>query len=129
MSPANSVLILLTALAVKHFICDFCLQPAFMYANKGNWRHSGGYIHALFHAWTTIIVLGAVFGINQLNSLLLTIGAAEFVAHFVIDYSKVNIGKKYDLKPNNSEWFWVLLGLDQLLHGLTYIAIAYYLVT
>jgi len=35
----------------------------------------------------------------------------------------MNASKRYDLKPDNSEWFWILLGFDQLLHHLTYFAL------
>jgi hypothetical protein len=36
-----------------------------------------------------------------------------------IDWAKMNAGNLYNLKPDNSEWFWILLGFDQLLHHLT----------
>jgi len=35
----------------------------------------------------------------------------------------MNASNKFGLQANNSEWFWILLGFDQLLHHLTYFAI------
>lgn len=47
---------------------------------------------------------------------------ADFMAHYHIDWAKMNISKKLNLRPDNSELFWIFLGLDQLLHHLTYFA-------
>ncbi len=38
----------------------------------------------------------------------------------------MNLTHRHDLKPDNSEWFWILLGINQLLHHLTYFAIIFY---
>ena len=56
-------------------------------------------------------------------------GAIEWIIHYTIDYFKMNVGLWYNLKPNNSEQFWWLLGFDQLLHYLTYIFIVYMTLT
>jgi hypothetical protein len=46
--------------------------------------------------------------------------------HYHIDWAKMKISKRYDLQPNNSERFWILLGFDQLLHHITYFVIVYF---
>lgn len=110
---------LFTAFIIKHFICDFLLQRwPYMYTNKGNYMHIGGVLHAHVHALGTVIVFWAF---NP--SLALPAAAIDLVAHYHIDWAKMKLCNKYNLKPDNSEWYWHLLGLDQMLHYLTYLGI------
>lgn len=111
---------LLLWLMVKHFICDFPLQATpWMYRNKGTYGHLGGIAHAAVHAFGTLLVFALV---GCPAALLVTF--IDFFAHYHIDWVKMNIGARYNLKPDNSEWFWILLGFDQFLHFLTYFFIA-----
>ena len=113
----------LLGLFIKHFICDFPLQIfPWMYLNKGRYLHPGGIVHAGVHGIGTLIVLSFFFEIK----LSIFYALIDMLVHYHIDWAKMNLSCHYDLKPNNSEWFWVLLGLDQLLHHLTYFAIIYY---
>jgi hypothetical protein len=106
-------------LTIKHFICDFPLQAhPWMYSNKGTYGHPGGLVHALIHGFGTALVL---YTLDQPMVLLLAL--FDMFCHYHIDLSKVKVGKIYNLRPDNSEWFWILLGVDQLLHYLTYFAI------
>lgn len=106
-------------LFIKHFICDFPLQThPWMYLNKGSYGHPGGLLHAATHALGTLIVL-AVFQVDA----AWTYALADFVMHYHIDWAKMNVNKKFRLEAGNNEWFWILLGVDQLLHHLTYFAI------
>jgi hypothetical protein len=117
---------LLTLLFVKHFICDFPLQAhPYQYLNKGTYGHPGGILHAGIHMAGTLLAMWCTTG---WLSLSLSVALVDGLIHYHIDWAKMNIGKKYDLKPTNSEGFWILLGLDQLLHALTYIGIVVYLV-
>ncbi len=110
-------------LMIKHFICDFPLQAhPYLYSHKHEYGHLGGVLHAGIHGLGTAIVL-ICFGCS--SGLILSIVALDILAHYHIDYCKMKTGKIYNLKPDNSEWFWILLGLDQLLHFLTY----YFIVT
>ena len=43
------------------------------------------------------------------------------VIHYHVDWLKMNINKKYGWKADQHPEFWVLLGLDQLAHYLTYV--------
>ncbi|MGZ8271727.1 MAG: DUF3307 domain-containing protein, partial [Methylophilus sp.] len=50
----------------------------------------------------------------------------DFLVHYHIDWAKMNLNKKYDFRADNGSGFWILLGLDQLLHHITYFVIIYY---
>jgi hypothetical protein len=109
-------------LFVKHFICDFPLQTSpWMYRNKGTYLHPGGLVHAAVHAIGTWLVL--VFFIGQQAYLYALV---DFVVHYHVDWAKMNLNKKYNLRADNGNGFWILLGLDQLLHHITYFVIIYY---
>jgi hypothetical protein len=109
-------------LFIKHFICDFPLQAnPWLYRNKGTYMHPGGIAHAGIHALGTLLVLAPFIG-----SLSMLYAALDMLVHYHIDWAKMNISKRYDLQPNNSERFWILLGFDQLLHHITYFVIIYF---
>jgi hypothetical protein len=108
-------------LFTKHFVCDFPLQAfPWMYRNKGIYMHPGGLTHAALHGLGTLLVLAYFIG-----SAACLYALIDFVVHYHIDWAKMKIGKHYDLQPNTSERFWILLGLDQYLHHTTYFAIIY----
>lgn len=105
-------------LFIKHFICDFPLQAnAWIYSNKGSYGHAGGLVHSALHGIGTLIVLSFWLGGGAWVFALV-----DFIVHYHIDWAKVNLSKKFNLRADNSEWFWILLGFDQLLHHLTYFA-------
>ena len=109
-------------LFVKHFICDFPLQAyPWMYRNKGTYLHPGGIAHAGIHALGTLLVL-----VSFIGSAAMLYAAIDMLVHYHIDWAKMNVSKRYDLQPNNSERFWILLGFDQLLHHITYFMIIYF---
>ncbi|HSR02285.1 MAG TPA: DUF3307 domain-containing protein [Methylophilaceae bacterium] len=113
----------LLGLFIKHFICDFPLQMfPWLYKNKGKYLHPGGIVHASLHGIGTMIVLGYFLNFK----LALFMGLLDLLLHYHIDWAKMNLSRHYNLKPDNSEWFWLLLGFDQFLHHLTYFAIIYY---
>ena len=111
---------LLLAFIVKHFVCDYPLQAfPWMYHNKGTYAHPGGIVHAWIHGLATQGIVMFVAG----PSVSFWCATADFLVHYHVDWAKMNIAKRYNWKPDNSEMFWQLLGLDQLLHYLTYFAI------
>lgn len=108
--------------------CDFSLQRPYQYLNKGTYGHPGGILHAGIHSIGTFLVLSIIyFGfilgscISFWNVVLLSL--LDGVVHYHIDWAKVKICLKKDLKCNNSEDYWILLGFDQYLHYLTYVVI------
>ena len=83
--------------------------------------HPGGITHAGIHALGTMLVLAPFIG-----SACLLYAMIDMVLHYHIDWAKMNVSKRYDLQPNNSQRFWILLGFDQWLHHVTYFAIVYF---
>jgi hypothetical protein len=112
---------LLIGLETKHYIADYFLQPGWMLAGKGDFTKPGGYAHAGIHALFSAIILLA-FGTPI--GLVALIFAAEFVIHYVLDFSKIHYssGVHVDSKPAR---FWALHGIDKLFHQLTYAGIIY----
>lgn len=109
-------------LFVKHFVCDFPLQTSpWMYRNKGIYLHPGGIAHSAVHALGTWLVLVFFIGAQAWLYALL-----DFIVHYHIDWAKLQLNKRFGLRPDNSNWFWILLGLDQLAHHITYFVIVYY---
>lgn len=113
---------LLIALQLKHFIVDFPLQTKYQWSNKGTYGHLGGVLHAALHGLGTFTVL---FCFIEDFSLAWYIALADMFIHYHIDWAKMNINKKLGWGPTTHPEFWVLLGLDQLLHQLTYVGMIF----
>jgi hypothetical protein len=118
-----SIVLFLVLISLKHFVADFILQTKYQWYTKGIYGHLGGVLHASIHAVLTFLVL--IHFLDFGNSI--TVSLVDGLIHYQIDYFKVVINEKYGLDAGN-EKFWWLLGLDQLLHSLTYIGILYYLI-
>lgn len=107
-------------LQMKHFILDFYYQPPYQWKNKGTYGHPGGIVHSLQHAIPTFFLVW-FFAANSF--IALAVSLVEFLLHYHIDWAKMNINKKMGWTATIHEEFWQFLGLDQLLHQLTYIGI------
>ena len=105
-------------LFLKHFIVDFPLQKPYQWMNKGTYGHPGGIIHAVLHASLTLICFAWYAPLAAYY-----LAAIDGVLHYHIDWAKMNINKQCGWKPDQDEEFWWLLGVDQLLHALTYIGL------
>lgn len=116
----STFILLMALLQLKHCVLDFVLQPPYQWQNKGTYGHLGGIIHSGQHALATGILL-LFFSISPL--LILGIVVGEFIAHYHIDWAKMNINKHQGWTANTSEYFWWLTGIDQLLHQWTYVVI------
>ena len=117
---------LMLLLQVKHFVIDFPLQTKYQWSNKGTYGHSGGLLHALLHGFGTFLCIA--FVILDIPSAII-LSFADMIIHYHIDWAKMNINKKMTWGPTTHEQFWWLLGLDQLIHQVTYIGMICYLVT
>ncbi len=115
---------LMILLQLKHFVCDFPLQGPYQYKNKGTYGHPGGLLHAGIHVFATLLVFG-ILGWIYID--LLWLALLEGFVHYHIDWLKMRINVVRGWKPESSEYFWWLLGFDQLLHQLTYLAMIWYL--
>lgn len=113
-------LIVLGLLFIKHFIVDFPLQKPYQWMNKGTYGHPGGLLHAGLHGIGTFICV-APFLIYWPWAIACAI--IDAVIHYHVDWAKMNINSYFGWRADKDEAFWVLLGLDQLLHALTYVGL------
>lgn len=112
-------------LEVKHFIFDYPLQTTYQLDNKGTYGHPGGFVHAGLHALGTSTAFLVVTPPLWIGAAILI---GEFVVHYHIDWTKDHFMRWTGMKVND-RGFWWAIGADQLLHHLTYVAIAAVLVT
>ncbi|MFC6486437.1 DUF3307 domain-containing protein [Nitratireductor sp. GCM10026969] len=113
-----SALIVLVILEVKHFLFDFVFQTPYQLRNKGTYGHPGGFLHAGLHVGGTFLALLVIAPPLLLGAAILV---AEFVVHYHIDWVKEYIGRRTG--NGDTAFFWRMIGLDQLMHHLTYVAI------
>lgn len=117
-------LLAIAYLLTKHAIADYFLQTRFQWRNKGTYGHPGELVHGALHVLLTapvfLILPGATAGLAAL------ILGGEFLVHYHIDWAKERFVKSRALTPSDA-WFWHAIGVDQLLHGLTYVAIVWVL--
>lgn len=112
------ILLILTALIVKHFLVDFPLQSAYQVQHKGTYGHPGGLLHATLHGVGTYLVLVWITPIALIFAIL------DSVIHYHIDWIKMQFNRMMNLSPQDP-MFWWALGADQLLHYLTYVVILF----
>ena len=125
---------LLVILFTKNLVFDFIYQPPYMYENKGTFGHMGGIAHAGLHSIASIAVLAAALvlagaPVNEavMGGLLLLV-VAEFVIHYLMDWWKMWWNARQGYRPDNSAKYWHWLGVDQYVHNLTYVGMAYIIV-
>jgi hypothetical protein len=120
MSPGVALLFWsLVLFEVKHFVCDFVLQTAYQYRNKGIYGHPAGFVHAGLHAAGS---LPAVLIMTETLWLIAAILAAEFAVHYHVDWLKEQINKRHALTFNDAR-YWSVFGADQLIHQMSYVVI------
>lgn len=122
--PVFSIFAVLVILQVKHFLCDYTLQDSYQLLNKGTYMHPGGLLHSGLHALLTMVAFLVV-----VPTLILGVGivVGEFLVHYHIDWGKEQLIRYAGWTPGQTQFWWAI-GLDQLLHQLTYIVIAALLV-
>lgn len=120
MDIVSSIFLLLVIYQLKHFICDYPLQNAYM---LGKFKESGWVkpllAHTGIHAIATFLI---AFAFTNLFFLSLSLAAFDLVVHFIMDRVKASpkmLGR-FDIKDKR---FWWSLGLDQMVHHLTHYAI------
>jgi hypothetical protein len=117
MNPALTVLLAIAILQLKHLVCDFFLQTSNQIQNKGKYGHPGGLIHSGIHILGTLPVF-LVYPVSLTTGAIII--AAEFLAHYHIDWLKNVIGDHYGWTTRDTAYWWAF-GTDQFLHQLTYI--------
>lgn len=120
--PELAILILsaISVLLAKHAIADFYLQTPYQYLNKGMYGHPGGLLHSAIHVALTPLVYLVLAPGSLLVAGLIALG--EFLVHYHVDWAKEQVIQRNRLTPDCAG-FWYALGTDQLIHGLTYVAI------
>ncbi len=114
-----TILGLFAVLQIKHFVCDFPLQTRYQLVNKGTYGHPGGILHSAIHAIATTLAF-LVLTPTLIVGAVIVVG--EFLLHYHIDWTKMQIMKATDW--SSQQWqFWWAMGFDQLAHHLTYLAI------
>jgi hypothetical protein len=118
-------LYLLIYFQVKHFVADFVLQNVWMLQkSRPGWDFVPPLaIHCSVHMGLT---LAAVLYVNPAYWWLCIL---DFLVHFTMDRIKAGpryLGRFHDMR---SRAFWVSFGLDQMVHHLTHLWIAWFLVT
>ena len=126
LEPASAIILGFAVLMVKHTLADFFLQTPYQFLNKGIYGHPGGLLHAGIHA----VLTAPVFFVLPAGSILFgaLILGGEFVVHYHVDWLKEQTVKRLALQPDMAG-FWRAIGLDQLAHMLTYVAIVALLVS
>ena len=110
------------AFQIKHFVCDFLLQTQAIVQKKGVYGHFAGILHAGTHVVGSIPAL-IILGANARTIAILLF--AEFVMHYHTDWLKARIDDMRAASGQDS-WFWMMFGLDQFVHQLTYVAMIYF---
>lgn len=113
----DTTLLILFLLFTKHFVIDFPLQKPYQWMNKGTYGHPGGLLHSGLHG------LGTWLSLVWFTPYAIALALFDFVVHYHVDWAKMNLNAKMGWGANTHEEFWWLLGLDQYIHSLTYIAI------
>lgn len=107
---------MMLGLFLKHLLADFVWQTPKMVEEKGIYGATAGVQHSAIHGLLTAFVFS--FWIPVGGALIY--GIIDLLAHYHIDWAKININKKYNYTVENPKfWFW--LGLDQFMHQMTYV--------
>lgn len=113
------VLLALLVFQIKHFLCDFVLQAESQIRKKYIYGHPAGLLHAGTH------ILGSLPALIILSAPAYLIGICllgEFVIHYHMDWIKAQFDVK---RPVPDYGYWVVFGLDQLVHQLTYLGMVF----
>ncbi len=116
---------LLVALLVCHYLADFCLTWPALIQSKGDGKN-------LFpiaqHSTIHTILMGVcllLYGTDL--KLFFLLMAFEWVSHFFIDTMKTRLSlAKPLLADSRRKPYWMLYGLDQLLHQMVVVVIWYF---
>ena len=110
-------LLLLWGLFVKHAIADLAMQSFRTPGDKSNLRNPKGWIHAGDHSILTFLVV-LIGTFNFTNAIAIAI--LDYVLHFMIDFVKTVIIKKYKWNTNQRQ-YWITQSIDQIAHFSCYL--------
>jgi hypothetical protein len=107
-------------LLVKHCLADFLLQTENQRRTKGDYGAVGGITHASTHVALTapVFLILPPIGLGAIVALL----TGEFAVHYHLDWAKEQAVRRNAWTSRDTPFWWAL-GIDQLGHGLTYVAL------
>ena len=108
------IFITLALLFIKHWYVDFVIQTDDEVQHKGIYGDWQGIKHSLKHGVATLVIFKVI---GAAPIIAMAIAILDGVAHYHIDWTKMNYGNRDIQTPQ----FWNHLGLDQLAHYLTYL--------
>lgn len=115
---------LMAAFQIKHFLADFLFQNKYILTYRHIYGHPSGLIHVAIHAIGSAAILWYVpIGFLTFAVVL----AGEAVIHYHIDWLKEQVNRRLGLTMESNS-FWLTLGLDQLLHQLTYVGMILWII-
>ena len=85
--------------------------------SKGHYGEWLGIRHSLKHSIATLVI----FWLFTPLWVAVVVGIVDFVIHYHTDWAKMNYGNRDITNPQ----FWNHLGLDQMVHQLTYILLVF----
>ncbi len=124
-SQIFSVLSLVAAFQLKHFVCDGPLQTKAMVDSKSNYGEGLGVVHSAIHGLGTAVVLLLWLPVG---TLVLGLAVLDFVVHYHTDYAKENIVKRAGWTTSHAKFWWAL-SADQTVHQFTYVVLTYLALT
>lgn len=117
------ILFFMVLLQLKHWYVDFVNQTMDEVHSKGKYGDKLGMWHSAKHGIGTAMALWIIGGYDAILASL-TVGLVDAVIHYHTDWAKMNWGNRDIQNPK----FWNHLGLDQMVHQLTYIGIVWWLI-
>ena len=120
MAIGQQLIALLLLLQIKHLIVDWFWQTPVELQNKGHYLHKGGIHHAAKHA------IGTLLCFLPFVTWYAAVGAASLdgIIHYHVDWSKAQLLPKSKWTPVDPGYWW-LIGVDQSVHQMTYIVLAW----
>lgn len=120
MTSALGLLLLMGLLQVKHLFADYIWQSNEMVRKKGKYGNPVGASHSALHSVLTVGVLILVTPLSL--GLVLLVAVLEFLVHYHTDWAKDYFTALSGKSPRE-KGYWILVGLDQFMHQITYVAI------
>ena len=104
------------ALLFVHWVADFVLQSQWMSVNKSK-RVDALLLHAATYTGVLLIGAGLIVGVRQIGLLVLFVGVNGFL-HLATDFVTSHITSRLWQQKREHDFF-VVVGLDQLIHQVT----------
>lgn len=116
-------IILAALLFTKHLVFDFLYQPPYQWQNKGTYGHWGGLVHAAQHGIATWLILLLYNPFHLSGPQIWLLALAETLIHYHMDWFKMWLNKRKGWTATTHNEFWILTGVDQYVHSMTYVGI------